>query len=198
MPTEPGILNVGKANRRLRKPSSHTRLLSRVAVWDVAWGGASPLVAFLLRDGTIYSPTVVSAYCGISFLASLLVFQWFQTGSPIARFYSIRDALELLKACALVAALSAVALFLFTRLEDAPRSIPILHFLLLASGLLAVRILARLRGLGRDAGTPHVTKAAQHVLLIQASRLAWFFSKMVEEFAPGSFKSWRYWMNGRA
>lgn len=179
---------MGKANRRLRKPSSYARLLSRIAIWDVAWGGASPLAAFLLRDGTIYSPNVVAAYCVISFFTSLLVFQWFQTGSPISRFYSIRDALELLKACALVAALSAVILFLISRLEEAPRSIPILHFLALVSGLLAVRILARLSDGQREIVAPFASRAAQNVLIIQASRLAWFFSKMVEELAPGNFQ----------
>ena len=179
---------MAKANVRLKKPSSHTRLLSRVAVWDVVWGGVSPLAAFLLRDGAINSPTGVATYCGISFLSSLLVFQWFQTSSPISRFYSIRDAFELLKACVLIAALSAVAAFLLTRLEEAPRSIPILHFMLLASGLLGGRILVRLRDTRLESRRPNTTGKIEHVLIIEASRLAWFFSKMVEELAPGGYQ----------
>jgi lipopolysaccharide/colanic/teichoic acid biosynthesis glycosyltransferase len=173
---------------RLRKPSSHARLLSRVAVADVFWGGVSPLGAFLLRDGTIYSPNTVAIYCGIAFLASLLVFQWFQTSTPLSRFYSLRDAFELLKACVLIAALTAVAAFLLTRLEEAPRSIPILHFMLLTSGLLGARILLRLRQTPRNAGKPDTAQKVEHVLLIQASRLAWFFTKMVEELAPGRYQ----------
>jgi len=35
------------------------------------WGGASPLLAFLLRDGTLKSPDVVAIYCAIAFAASL-------------------------------------------------------------------------------------------------------------------------------
>jgi len=96
---------VAKANLRLKKPSSYAPLASRVAVLDVLWGGISPLAAFLLRDGTIYSPAGVTRYCVISFFVSLLVFQWFQTSSPISRFYSLRDAFELFKACVLIAAL---------------------------------------------------------------------------------------------
>jgi lipopolysaccharide/colanic/teichoic acid biosynthesis glycosyltransferase len=180
--------NVGKANRRLRKPSSYTRLLSRVPVYDIAWGGLSPVVAFLLRDGTIYSPAVVTTYCAAALLASLLVFQWFQTGSPIVRFYSVRDALELLKACALVAALSAVTLFLISRLEDAPRAVPILHFLLLGAGLLAIRTVIGLHDARRDRPAAQANKTVRHVLIIQASRLAWFFCKTVEELAPGDFQ----------
>jgi lipopolysaccharide/colanic/teichoic acid biosynthesis glycosyltransferase len=179
---------VVKVNRRLKKPSSHTRLWSRISVWDVVWGGLSPLAAFFLRDGVINSPNGVATYCGVAFLVSLLVFQWFQTSSPISRFYSIRDAFELLKACVLIAALSAVTAFLLTRLEEAPRSIPVLHFLLLAAGLLGGRILLRLRETRRETRTPDPTKKVEHVLIIQASRLAWFFSKMVEELAPGGYQ----------
>jgi lipopolysaccharide/colanic/teichoic acid biosynthesis glycosyltransferase len=179
---------VGKANRRLRKPSSYTRLLSRVPVYDIAWGSLSPIVAFLLRDGTIYSPAVVAAYCGAALLASLLVFQWFQTGSPIVRFYSLRDAVELTKACGLVAALSAGILFLISRLEDAPRAVPILHFLLLGTGLLTIRTAIGLTEARHDRRGRQANTAVRHVLIIQASRLAWFFCKMVEELAPGDFQ----------
>lgn len=177
-----------KANRRLGKPSSHTRLLSRVAVWDVVWGGFSPLAAYLLRDGAILRPNGTITYCGVAFLTSLLVFQWFRTSSPISRFYSIRDAFELIKACALIAALSAVASFVLTRLEEAPRSIPVLHFMLLASGLLGARFLLRLRGTRRETRTYHAVGQSAHVLIIGATRLAWFFSKMLEELAPGEYQ----------
>ncbi len=177
---------MAKANLRLKRPSSHTRLLSRVIVLDVVWGGLSPLAAFLLRDGTIQRPASVAMYCGIAFLTSLVVFQWFQTSSPIARFYSIRDAFELIKACVLIAALTAVASFLLTRLEEAPRSLPILHFMLLASGLLGARILLRMRDTHRETRRPdHPVNKVEHVLIIEASRLAWFFSKMVEELGAG-------------
>jgi lipopolysaccharide/colanic/teichoic acid biosynthesis glycosyltransferase len=158
-------------------------------ILDVVWGGLSALAAFLFRDGTIQRPAIVITYCCIAFLASLLVFQWFQTSTPIARFYSIRDAFELIKACVLIAALTAVASFVLTRLEEAPRSIPVLHFMFLASGLLGARVLLRLRDTRRHAGTPSALgQSVEHVVIIEASRLAWFFSKMVEELAPGRYQ----------
>jgi lipopolysaccharide/colanic/teichoic acid biosynthesis glycosyltransferase len=84
--------------------------------------------------------------------------------------------------------LTAVASFLLTRLEEAPRSIPILHFLLLAAGLLGGRVLLRLRQSYRDAPLSQVAKNVDHVLVIRASRLAWFFTKMVEELAPDRYR----------
>src|SRR5689334_2742661 len=90
---------MGKANLRLKEPSSHRRLWSRGMVLEVVWAGTSPLVAYLLRDGVIQSPTGVVTYCGIALVISVVVFQWYQTSSPIARFYSIRDGWQLVKAC---------------------------------------------------------------------------------------------------
>jgi lipopolysaccharide/colanic/teichoic acid biosynthesis glycosyltransferase len=179
---------VAKAKLRLNKPSSYTPSVSRVAVLDVLWGGISPFAAFFLRDGTIYSPSGVTRYCVISFFVSLLVFQWFQTSSPISRFYSLRDAFELFKACVLIAALTAAASFLLTRLEEAPRSIPILHFLLLAAGLLGGRALSRLRQSHHTTPLSEAARNVDQVLVIQASRLAWFFIKMVEELAPDRYR----------
>ena len=175
-------------NLRLNRPASHTRVLSRVALWDVVWGGASPLVAFLLRDGSIKSPEAVAVYCGIALLTSLLVFQWFQTSAPISRYFSIRDAVELLKACVLIAALAAAVAFLFTRLDAAPRSIPLLHLILLAAGLLSTRLLSRLHATRLETRVRPASGAVQHVLLIEASPLAWFFSKMLEELAPAEYQ----------
>jgi len=176
---------VARLNLRWKIPSSHARPLPRVAIWEVAWGGLSPVAAFLLRDGTLLLPVSVATYCAVALVVSVVVFQWFQTSSPISRFYSIGDALELAKACVLIAALSAVAAFVLTRLDDAPRSIPILHLMLLAFGLLGSRVLLRLRQTRRDTPQPDATDNAEYVLLIQASRLAWFFAKMMDEFAPG-------------
>lgn len=155
---------------------------------DVAWGALSPIAAFLLRDGTINAPSSVAIYSGVSLLVSLLVFQWFRTSTPIARFYSIRDAWELLKACVVIAALSAASSFMLTRLAEAPRSIPILHFMLLASGSLGVRILLRLRDTRRETGRASPTTPVEHVIIVEATRLAWFFTKMVEELSPGGYQ----------
>ena len=177
-----------KANRRLQRPSSHTQLVFRVGVWDALWSGISPLFAYLLRDGAILRTDAVVTYCGTAFVVSLAVFQWFQTSSPISRFYSLRDAFGLLKACGLIASLSAVAIFLLTRLDEAPRSIPVLHFMLLTFGLLGGRIFLRLRESRRKSRTPMTTAKIEHVVIIEASRLAWFFTRMVEELAPGGYQ----------
>lgn len=184
-----GHFAVANANFRLKRPSSSTRVLSRIAVFDVVWMGVSPLGAFFLRDTDIvYRSGSVVAYCTIAFFCSIVVFQWFNTSAPIARFFSVSDARELFKACVIIAALSASLSFLFTRLDAAPRSVPILHFILLTSGLFAARMLWRLREMRREVRGQSATAFTQQALIVGATRSAWFFSKMLEELAPGQYQ----------
>src|ERR1043165_7653963 len=125
-------------------PSSRMRLFSRLSPFDCFWAGVSPILAFLIRDGAINRIDIVIIYCATALAASLIAFQWFKISSPISEFFSFHDAFTVAKACLTTTALTAVVLFVFTRLDEAPRSVPVIHFLLLGGGLIAVRALARL------------------------------------------------------
>ncbi len=174
---------------RPRPPTSRTRLFSRVALFDIAWAGISPLLAFLVRDGTINRLDLVTIYCAIALVVSLVAFQWFKISAPIAGFFSVHDASKIAQACLVSVALTTVVLFTFTRLEDAPRSIPIIHLLVLAGGLFFQRALYRIAAIpyaARRARSVH--GRAENILIVEASRLAWFFSKMVEEFSAGDVR----------
>jgi lipopolysaccharide/colanic/teichoic acid biosynthesis glycosyltransferase len=63
-----------------------------------------------------------------------------------------------------------------------------LHLFLLGSGLLAARLLSRLHETRREIRLRKATNSAQHVLVVQATRLAWFFTKLIEELLPGEYQ----------
>lgn len=164
-------------------PSSRTRVFSRLSPFDCFWASVSPILAFLIRDGAINRIDSVAIYCAIALVVSLISFQWFKISSPISEFFSFHDAFTVAKACLTTAALTAVVLFIFTRLDEAPRSVPVIHFLVLGGGLIAVRALARLTDSSREAGSDQLGfDEVENILVIGATRPAWFFSKMVEEF----------------
>jgi lipopolysaccharide/colanic/teichoic acid biosynthesis glycosyltransferase len=148
------------------------------------WAGISPILAFLIRDGRINHIDVVGVYGGAALVISLIVFQWFRISSPIPNYFSIHDAFTVSKACLTTVALTAVVLFVFTRLDFAPRSIPIIHFLVLGCGLIGTRALSRLADarLADEMPRPDCEEL-ESILVIGATRLAWFFSKMVEELS---------------
>lgn len=168
---------------REKVPSSRTYAFSRIGIFDVAWAVCSPILAFLVRDGSIDRIDNVGLYSGIALIASVVAFQWFKISCPIPSFFSVHDALGIVKACLLAVASTTVFLFIFTRLQDAPRSVPVIHFFILVSGLFAQRTISRLAEIRND-GHIHVAPdlERENVLIIEASRLAWFFSKIMEEF----------------
>lgn len=168
---------------RQKRPSSRTRAFSHLSFYDLAWAAISPLIAFLIRDGTIFRVDSVSLYCCVALITSLCVFQWFKVSAPISGFFSAHDAFVVAQACLISVALTAVFLFTFTRLYDAPRSIPILHFFILSSGLFGGRALVRVTTKRANNNAYSSCCAFENVLIIEASRLAWFFTKMVEELS---------------
>lgn len=171
---------------RSRAPTSRARLLSRIAYFDIAWASISPMLAFLVRDGIIGRPSITAVYTFVAIIASVTSFQWFKISSPLSSFFSVHDASKVVQACLTTVALTAVVLFTLTRLDDAPRSIPFIHFLLLVGGLLCQRTLTRILERPRAHFGYGGDSRVENVLIIEASRLSWFFCKMVEEFMPGS------------
>ena len=189
---------------RRRIPSSRNRFLSRIAAFDLVWAGISPAVAFLVRDGRINSVHNIVIYCGIALGVSIVIFQWFRVSSSIPMFFSGHDALTLAQACFIIVAVTVALLFTFTRLNEAPRSVPFLHMFLLLSGLLGQRALSRLLAKRRFGNTSVFPgKSFENILIIKASRLAWFFSKMVEEFVSNDSRivailDERPWLHNRS
>ena len=171
----------------LRLPSSRARLFARIAFFDMAWACASPALAFVIRDGALSQPDTAALYCSTAFIASLLCFQWFRISSPLSHYFSAHDAIEVAKATLMAVALTAVFSFTFVRLGNSPRSVPILHFFILTSGLVLQRSVYRLaetRRTARQAASKrNGPKTLENIIIVQASRLAWFYTKMVGEFA---------------
>jgi lipopolysaccharide/colanic/teichoic acid biosynthesis glycosyltransferase len=181
---EASMLPLIGRDSRAQLPSSRARLFSRITLFDVMWAGISPILAFLIRDGTINRVDDVVVYGCVALVISVIVFQWFRISSPIASFFSVHDAITVAKGCLTAVALTAAVLFIFTRLDYAPRAIPVIHFLLLVCGLIGVRAWSRLYGLRRAPKNYEPRyEELESIIVIGATRLAWFFSMMVEEFS---------------
>ena len=88
------------------------------------------------------------------------------------------------KAVVLTEVLTIVSLFALTRLEAIPRSIPFIHGLLLAFGLLAARIVFRLVKQDRPAGDLVPSQDQEHVIFIGATRLTALFIQILEVCSP--------------
>ena len=175
---------------RSRLPSSQIRLSRQVLLYDLVCAFAAPILAYFIRDPNIldfYEVTSLAIYCGLSACISAFSFRAFRIAQGLPKFLSFHDVVEIAKASAIsVAAISAV-LFSITRLEDVPRSVPIIHFLVLTCLLVAGRLVRRSLGQRRDLGSArHPTVAEeQAIFLVGVNRLAWFYVRILDTFALG-------------
>src|SRR5271169_2150519 len=116
---------------RVPSPTSQGAFRLRFRPVDIVVAIASPIIAlylsdaFVLASGTGWVP--VEIYIAISILFSGVAFLFFRTEKGVLRHFSVDDALELSKAVAAAIVLTCVADFALTRLQDVPRSTPIIH-----------------------------------------------------------------------
>jgi lipopolysaccharide/colanic/teichoic acid biosynthesis glycosyltransferase len=79
--------------------------------------------------------------------------------------------------------MTCVVLFNLTRLEGIPRATPIIHALILATGLITARTFARVFEKDRSgARKAHVD--VEHIVMIGSNRLSSLYIKMLEAYAP--------------
>lgn len=155
---------------------------------DFVWAALSVLAAFYLRSPDFFWPENVHAtliYAAIGLAAAIPTFLMLGTDSAMSRYFSIRDAYLLTVASAVTAGLTSFIQFMMFRLDDIPRSLPVLHAIVLAAGLILGRLVARQRSLRRSQ-QEDTDGATENVIIVGATRLAWFYLRTIDEIAPRS------------
>jgi FlaA1/EpsC-like NDP-sugar epimerase len=131
---------------RSHAPSSRAYFRLRVSAIDASFAVLSPLLALALRDAPVLSDRSYSLFfywacCTIFSLSSFSLFRLERRG---ARYFSVDDIFDIVKAVVVAELLTATALFSFTRLDGIPRSTLFIHSLILAAALIATRTMAHL------------------------------------------------------
>jgi lipopolysaccharide/colanic/teichoic acid biosynthesis glycosyltransferase len=170
-----------------RLPSSRASLRLRLSPVDVALAAVSPFAALYLRNADVASSgdwIVIGSYSIFSLAFSLIAYQVFGISGVIVRYVSAGDLLNIAKAVLLGELMTAIALFTVTRLEGIPRSVPAIHALILAAGLVAYRGLAnRADKQGRYADKPRCA-TNENVILIGLSDWSALLMKYLHAQAP--------------
>jgi lipopolysaccharide/colanic/teichoic acid biosynthesis glycosyltransferase len=152
------------------------------------WGAAAPLLAFLLRDASFVQDDLrgdAITYIAVAALVTPAIFVWSRLSHAVSRFFSMADALAIAKGSAAAVLCTVTILFVFTRLNNVPRSVPILHFLVLAGGTIVARAESYLRRRRRNRVV--ASEAPENIIVVKVSDLSWFYIQMVEEFAADTY-----------
>src|SRR5262245_8869831 len=160
---------------RMWVPSPTSRSGKRIylSLWDLFWVLVSPILALYLRDEQILlrdDLTTVAYYWSLSAGFALLALFAFKLQDGMTRYFSVHEALDVAEAVLFAQLMTCAVLFTFVRLDGIPRSMPLIHGLLLAAGLLAARIVVRIALSDRDEAQDYRT-TRERIIIIGANRL---------------------------
>ena len=154
---------------------------------DTAWTFISPLVALYLSNAYVaYSADgtrTVILYCVVSAASAAFAFLIFRFQDSVPRYFSVSDALAISKAVVVAELTTCIALFSLIRLEGIPRSALIIHAVILAAGLIAVRAATRLLADDRNV-SPQAGASSEHIIMIGSNRFTSLYIKLLKACDP--------------
>jgi lipopolysaccharide/colanic/teichoic acid biosynthesis glycosyltransferase len=171
---------------RIPFPASRGAFKLRVCVSDMLWAAVSPLIALYLSDAYVLylaeGTKTVAVYCVVSFFFAAIALLVFGIQNGMMRYFSAYDVVAISKAVIISELMICMALFGLTRLDGIPRSAPIIHSLLLATGLIAVRAVARML---IDDNTTEIeeTVVPEHVIMIGSNRFSSLYIQLLQACA---------------
>src|SRR5438445_2302490 len=128
-------------------PTSRTGKRVYLSLWDLFWALVSPILALYVRDAGLVLNTdwnVVGYYWVLSSGLALLAFFALRIQDGMTRYFSVHEALDIAEAVLLAELMICGVMFTLTRLDGIPRSMPLIHGVLLASGVIAARMFVRI------------------------------------------------------
>src|SRR5262249_51692192 len=168
-------------------PSSRAPLGPRLSIFDLFWAAASPYLALVVRDAPVLSSGSardVVLYCFISLAFSLIAFVAFRVGDGMTRYFSVQDAMDVVKAVVFTELTTGTVVFALTRLDGIPRSTPLIHALILAAGLVAARTFGRVVETDGKDISRHTEDLAEHIIMIGSNRLSSLYMRLLEACTP--------------
>lgn len=189
-------------------PSSKSKIVNRLSAFDVAAASAAPVLALWIRNPVAFfstDPIGIAIYVAISACFSIWFFSVFRVARSLPRHFSIHDAGEIATATLCAVGSTAALTFIVTRLDQIPRSVPVIHFLMLLTILLSVRLaqgkLVRHRELRAACAISHDNE--KNIIIVGAGALASLYAAFLESIPRGG---WRIaailddskWLHGRS
>jgi lipopolysaccharide/colanic/teichoic acid biosynthesis glycosyltransferase len=171
---------------RVHSPTSRSGSRIYLSIWDLFWALVSPIAALYLRDVDIQSNadwSVIASYWVLSAGFAILAFFAFRLQDGMTRYFSVHEALDIAEAVLFAELMTFAVLFTLTRLDGIPRSMPLVHGLLLAGGLLAARVFVRIVASEDDEPPEHQCRR-ERIILIGANRFASSFIQLLNAYAP--------------
>jgi lipopolysaccharide/colanic/teichoic acid biosynthesis glycosyltransferase len=168
---------------RVHSPTSRSGSRVYLSLWDLLWAIVTPVLALYWRDVDPLRAdwNVVGYYWLLSSTFAVLAFFAFRIQDGMTRYFSVHEAFDIAEAVLFAELMTCAALFTVTRLDGIPRLVPLVHGLLLAGGLIGVRVFVRI--MSSDEPLDYQSRQ-ERIILIGANRFASAFIQLLNAYAP--------------
>lgn len=176
---------------RTLRPSSQ-RLPYHFRPYDIVAALLAPLIALWIRSPDLLSmerDTTVFFYVAVAGLLGGIFLTLSRVSSMVSRYLTADDAIYIFKVCGSIVLLASTVTFSFTRLDQIPRSLPLLHFVALVTliaGGRFIRSSMRRRKEFRANSSRAVNR--DHIIIVGANRFAWHYIRLIDSFSLGAHR----------
>jgi len=159
---------------------------------DVCCATVAPWLAFALRDPRFFEPELVgqaSIYCGVALIVGISTLYTSQISNTLTLHISLPDGIYIVRCAFISAVITSTVAFLITRLDSIPRSVPVIHFLVLGSLLLTAGYVRSALTQYNELKRQNVrSRDAEKIIVVGANRLASFYIQMIDAHSVGHHK----------
>jgi lipopolysaccharide/colanic/teichoic acid biosynthesis glycosyltransferase len=173
-------------------PTSRAKRRYSVGLPDVCCATVAPWFALALRDPRLFEPELVGQafiYCGIALIVGISMLYTSQISNTLSLHISIPDGIYIVRCAFISAVITSIVAFLITRLDSIPRSVPVIHFLVLGSLLLTAGYVRSTLTQYNELKRQNVrSRDAEKIIVLGVNRLASFYIQMVDAHSVGHHK----------
>ena len=173
---------------RVHTPTSIEQVRRHVDGSDIFSVLFAAPVSLALREPRLYAlDHLVEAvtYSTFAFIVGVAVIIVFNLGKNVRGLISLSEVQSVVLAALSAVSVTALIVFSVTRLDNVPRTVPLIHLLVLASLMLTTRAIATKQRRRRERRNKVPPADPSHILLIGANRLAWSYLRMLNVLDMG-------------
>ncbi len=173
---------------KFEPPTSHVSVVHNIQLYDVAVAAICPALALVLRDPQGFPGErwpAFALYACVGFVSTLMMYLAFGFGRGLSQYATTGDAIDICKTSVGSVAVSSAFVFTVTRLDDVPRSAPLIHLVLLAAALSMGRIYWFWKHERESPPDLSLSGPGANVIVCGANRLSWFYIRMLDSPSIG-------------
>jgi lipopolysaccharide/colanic/teichoic acid biosynthesis glycosyltransferase len=178
--------------RQCLLPSSRHRPKVRIGIGEAVAGAISPLIAFALRDPSFFREEnldTLLAYDGVGVGSTLAAVSVSRLGRSLPRYFSHGDVASILKIASASVALTVMAMFAATRMTSVPRTLPLIHLIVLFLTMTGGRwLLGWLDGAYEAKNLPQPAQSPKNILVVGANKWAWLYAHIIDSMTTSGQK----------